>query len=202
MGGHEDSIEPEQERRWMEPLSLAELGELTAQWLEGSSWGPWQCGEGPDEETAHLVPSLSAMNRSGYVTDFSQPGELDGRWSQRAAVTGFCTVAEADCLASLSLESELIVITAYPAVEAEYELPITHEAGRAHTRLAGRGFFEEPDDLWEECHPSTWSLLAACYFVTVCDPQWGRDDLLWPSVVAALKRDPRDCIGGLIRVSE
>jgi hypothetical protein len=40
-------------------------------------------------------------------------------------------------------------------------------------------------------------LLANSYLATVCDPQWGRDDLLWPSIVATLARDPRGCVGGL-----
>jgi hypothetical protein len=185
--------------RWARPLDLAELGELTALWLEGVIWGPLY-GDGPDEETAALVPALVAMNRNGYVTDFSQPGEKDSGWWQRAAVTGHCAHRAADRLAAISLESELIVIIEFPSTQQLYELPITQQDGRANTRLAGRGFFAEPDDLWEGCHPETWMLLTNSHFVSVCDPQWGRDDLVWPSVVAALTASG-DRPGGLIRNS-
>ncbi|MGO8904749.1 MAG: DUF6919 domain-containing protein [Solirubrobacteraceae bacterium] len=184
--------------RWEQPLDLAELGELTALWLEGAIWGPWYGDGPPDEETSALVPALAAMNRNGYVTDFSQPGEQDRGWSQRAAVTGYCAHPQADCLAGMSLESDLIVITEFPGSEVTYELPITQEDRRTHTRLAGRGVFDEPDHLWPGCHPGTWLLLANSHFVTVCDPRWGRDDLLWPSVVAAL-RASGERPGGLIR---
>ena len=52
--------------------------------------------------------------------------------------------------------------------------------------------------MWEGCHPETWRLLAESYHVAICDPCWGRDDLLWPSAVAALTAS-EDRPGGLIR---
>jgi hypothetical protein len=186
------------QQQWEQPLEVAEVGELTAQWLEGLVSAPWQCGEPPHDETASLVPALAAMNRSGYATDFSQRGELTDGWSQRAAVTGYCARAQADCLAALSLESELVVITDPPGDDGDYQLPITQEDGRASTRLCGHGVLDQPDDLWPACHPLTWARLANSYYVAICDPQWGRNDLLWPSVVVALRRDPLTT-GGLIR---
>ncbi len=189
---------PAGSERWTQPLDLAALGELTALWLEGKGWGPWHVdGAPPDDETVALVPYLAAMNRSGYATDFSQPGQLGRGWSQRAAVTGYCAHPQADCLAALSLESELIVITEHPGAEADFELPITQGDGRAFTRLCGRGVFDEPDALWDGCHPLTWALLATSHYVAICDPLWGREDLLWPSVVAALAREPL-ATGGLL----
>ncbi len=182
---------------WTQPLDLATLGELTALWLEGAISTPMY-GGGPDEETAALVPALVAMNRNGYVTDFSQPGEKDSGWWQRAAVSGHCARREADRLAAISLASELIVITEFPGTQQIYELPISQDNGRANTRLAGRGYFAEPDDVWDGCHPETWRLLADSYHVAICDPRWGRDDLLWPSAVAALTAS-EDRPGGLIR---
>lgn len=181
----------------MQPLDLATLGEFTAQWLEGAGWSPWNGDGPPDSETAPLVPYLAAMNRLGYATDFSQPGELDDAGAQRAAVTGYCDHAQAECLASLSLSSDLVVIAQYPGVDAEYELAITRDGEHTHTRLGGHNCYcvEEP---WPGAHPHTAALLSDCYYVAVCDPQWGRDELLWPSVVAALARDPRDCAGSLI----
>ena len=189
-----DADQAERER-WEGPLDLAALGELAARWLEGSGWNP--CYGDPDDETTPLVPHLAAMNRSGYVTDFSQPGALGDGWAQRAAVTGYCDHAQAECLASLSLGSDLIVIAHYPGGEATYELPITQDGGRTFTILPGHTS-GEVQELWDGFHEQTVALLSECHYVAVCDPQWGRDDLLWPSVAAALERDARECAGSLI----
>jgi hypothetical protein len=180
------------EGRWAQPLSLKGLGQLTAEWLEGSIEGsPWNGGSSPDLETTPLLGYLSAMNRLGYVTEFSQPG-IAG--SQRASVAGFCERVQAECLASLSLSSDLVVVSEYPGVEATYELPITQEERRTFTVLAGRPILDRSSGF----HLRTLSVLSECLYVSVVDPSWGRDDLLWASVVAALKRDPRRCAGSLI----
>ncbi len=137
----------ETSQRWSQPLDLAELGELTAQWLEGSASSPWYGGSPPDSETAPLVPFLAAMNRRGYVTDWSQPGTLSDAWAQRATVTGYCAEAQAECLASLSLGTDLVVIAHYPGVDASYQLPITRDGVRTHTAMLGH-------DLTVGRHPS------------------------------------------------
>ncbi|MDQ3275031.1 MAG: hypothetical protein M3Q39_08390 [Actinomycetota bacterium] len=89
---------------WYRARSLADLGELTARWLEGGigSRPGYQPRCGPDVETRRLIPTLAALNRGGYLTNSSQPGEAptvgyDGRlWSQRAAVSGFTDRATLD----------------------------------------------------------------------------------------------------------
>lgn len=80
-------------RRWNSARTVADLGELMALWLEGeiASRPGYQPRFGPDEETAHLVPVLAALCRTGYVTTCSQPGlielDVEGRWwEQRAGV--------------------------------------------------------------------------------------------------------------------
>ncbi len=67
--------------RWRAARTLAGLGELTAEWLEGTiaSIPTVVPGYGPDEETAALIPVLAACNRAGYVTTVSQPGEKSAR---------------------------------------------------------------------------------------------------------------------------
>lgn len=94
-------------------------------------WSPWNGGSPPDSETLPLTPYLSAMNRLGYITEFSQPGIAN---AQRASVTGFCEKAQAECLASLSLDGDLVVVSEYPGVEATYELPITQDERRTFHR--------------------------------------------------------------------
>ena len=179
--------------RWRAPLDLAQVAELTALWLGGRGWAPWNNGA-PDDETASLVPYLVAMNRSSYLTTFSQPGLGTPPDSQRAMVQGLCTEDCADRLASLSLKTELIVITHYPGVDATYEIPITQDDGNTFTIAAGA---HTASELWEAIHDETRLQLLQAYDVAVVDPRWGRGDLLWPSVVEVLQQ--ADHRGGLIR---
>jgi len=97
---------PEDSERWGTARTLTDLGELTAQWLEGKigSVPGTMPGCGPDEETAELIPVLAACNRAGFVTVVSQPGEepalgYDGQiWTQRAALEGFADTATLEAL--------------------------------------------------------------------------------------------------------
>ncbi len=183
-------VEPD--ARWEAPLELAELGELNAQWLEGLIWGPWQCGAPIDDETLPLVPQLATMNRAGYITDFSQPGRRDPDCPQRAAVSGYCQEARAECLVTISLDSELIVIAHHDS-SVGYLLPVTQCDGCGFTWLPGPGI----GDVWEGIHPQTARRLAECWYMEALDPVWGRNDRLWPGVLAALLRDPQECAGAL-----
>lgn len=88
-------------RRWKSARTVADLGELMALWLEGAiaSRPGYAARYGPDEETEHLVPTLVALCRAGYITTCSQPGcagtGVDGLWwEQRAAVELVVTDAE------------------------------------------------------------------------------------------------------------
>lgn len=99
--------------------TLADLGELTARWLEGKikSLPTVIPGYGPDEETTKLIPVLAAVNRAGYVTDFSQPGEAERRWTQRAAVSGFASAATFTALCAAAANSGLIINAARAGAE-------------------------------------------------------------------------------------
>jgi hypothetical protein len=182
-----------EQKRWEEPLDLAQVGELTALWLEGLGWAPWNSGT-PDDETGPLVPDLAAMNRCGYLTMCSQPGAGAPPDAQRAMIEGLCDQDCADRLASLSLDTELIVITHYPGVDATYEIPITQEDGRTFSIAAGA---RTRYALWDGIHRDTEQQLLAAHNVTVLDPSWGRDDLLWAAVVEVLQQP--DCRGGMIQ---
>lgn len=99
-------MSPADRRRWGAARSLADLGGLTALWLEGkiASQPGYQPYCGPDEETRELVSALAAACRAGYVTTSSQPGCIEydkhgSLWRQQAAVEGF--VDNADLLQRL-----------------------------------------------------------------------------------------------------
>lgn len=116
------------EEQWLAATTLDDLARLNGQWLRGGRCSSFSQGAGPDEEASELVEVLAEINRLGLITDFSQPGEFDGKWAQRASVSGFCS----------------------------------------------EGMGE----------------LASAWYVQIFDPKWGRNDLLWLTVLDALRRRP------------
>jgi hypothetical protein len=173
---------------WRRARTLADLGELTAQWLEGtvSSIPGVVSGYGPDEETIHLIPILAAANRAGFVTDFSQPGEDDEGWIQRAAVAGFASPATFAALTAAAADADLM-LTAARAAGDDWGTPITVtvDNGRENTWAGGA---QGRSAIWDTygccCHPSLVETLCDSWQLTLADPQWGRDDHLWPVLQA------------------
>ncbi|MBM0233202.1 hypothetical protein JNW91_15815 [Micromonospora sp. STR1_7] len=166
---------------WDNAKSLAELGELTARWLTGDLDETPTHGGPPDEETGPLVPLLAAVNRAGFVTDFSQPGEIDSGWQQRASVCGYCDDATLDRLITAFTPTDLVLL--HERTDSGIRLPVTLNLGTAHTWVGGSPGVDYWDD---QCSPATVRLLAGCWYVTLVDPIWGRDDHLWPTLAAAL----------------
>ncbi len=114
-------------RRWRATRSLADVAALTALWLEGAvaSQPNYQPNYGPDEETVPLVPMLAAWNRAGFLTDGSQPGDLEecavlgtlGR--QRAAVDGFIDRYTGSRIMAAAIEAGLWVVVDGVTVHGE-----------------------------------------------------------------------------------
>lgn len=175
---------------WADARTLEDLGELTARWLEGvEPHHPMCAGGGPDGETTPLVSDLAALNRVGFVTDFSQPAEavVDG-CSQRAAVSGFCRENVARRIAALGLSTELIVIAFPPGGEGGHYIPITISEYRPCT-WAGRYGIDELEHLAASCGEGAIEELRNTWRVDVLDPQWGRDRYLWDHVLDAVIRN-------------
>jgi hypothetical protein len=182
-------------QRWASARTLADLGELTALWLEGRipSQPGYAPGCGPDDETAALVPVLAACNRAGFVTDGSQPGEsctgYDGAWwEQRAAVTGFAAPEVAARLRSAAERSGLLV-QAHDATRWRFRfrtaIPVTLREGSAITRFGAQLPRRHLRDGWTGygiCSPSAVREVCAAKQVTIVDPEWGRNDVLWPAL--------------------
>jgi hypothetical protein len=174
---------------WADVRTLEDLGEMTARWLEGVEPYHPSCGDGgPDDETAVLVPDLTALNRAGFVTEFSQPAEplVDG-YTQRAAVSGFCREDVARRVAALGLATDLIVIAFPPGTEGGHYIPITITDYRPYT-WAGRYGSGELAHLAEACAEEIVDELRRVWRIDVLDPQWGRDRYLWDHLSAAVIR--------------
>jgi hypothetical protein len=196
--GHEEPMSPEDQARWLSARTLADLGELTAQWLEGkirSQPGyadpdpgePW----GPDSETAALIPVLAAANRAGYLTDCSQPGELpstgyDGRtWQQRAAVSGF---ADDQVLGRLrrAADGTGLVLLARKAghlpVSYRDAIPVTCADEEPCTWFGAVANRDGVGHTYDTCHPDAAEAACGAWQVAIIDLEWGRNDVLWPAL--------------------
>jgi hypothetical protein len=180
---------------------LLEIGELTAQWLEGRlPKSPWQRGA-PDPETTEIVPVLAALNRIGFVTTMSQPGRGPSNGhSQRAEVSGYASRELADHLEAATCMTDLVMVK-LPPVDVRSSIPITIRtqkvasdsqarshaspaysfAGSSSSKKQLRSLYSKgPADLG---HPSlsnkAIALMADSKRVTIIDPVWGRRELLW-----------------------
>ncbi|HEV7978881.1 DUF6919 domain-containing protein [Amycolatopsis sp.] len=168
---------------WSEVDDLAGIGELTARWLEGDiTYRPARDGRAPGEETAEPVPVLAALNRAGFVTDFSQTGlQLTAGSARRAAVGGFCDERMRRNLAGATAATDLVVLWFAPAVKSVAQAVVTLDGGKEVTWL---GTAMAPDAIeysyGEDVSLAGLEALIDAWQVHLFDPVWGRDDLLWP----------------------
>lgn len=195
-------LDPFGDRRvWRRARTLADLGALTAAWLEGAiASHPGYLGR-PDPETDELVPALAAVNRAGLVTICSQPGTVDyddpGEiWSQRAAVDALADERTAHRVRTKAERAGLIVIDHGPArrwrcdytratlVTTCAAAPVTDFGAHLSRRLLRRRVFAA-------CHGKALSAIYSARQVTVIDPDWGRNDRLWPLLVDAARGSGR-----------
>ena len=178
-------------KRWAAARTLADLGELTALWLEGgiASQPGYAPGCGPDPETAALIGVLAACNRAGFLTDASQPGEsspgFDGAWwDQRAAVSGFASAGTVARLCPVIGARLRIQVHDAPRRRFCYRtaIPVTLREGQPYTRFGAglpRRFLRGS---YGECSRSAVREVCAAKQVTIVDPEPGRNDRLWPAL--------------------
>lgn len=130
------------EEEWQRARSLADLGLLTARWLEGSlSAHPACFAPSPDPETAPIAAVLALINRAGWVTEASQPGMalIDGS-GQRAFVSLWCDCTVTPVLERAVIGTRLIMIAAPPRSNGQpARIPVSTWPGRRPcTWLGGR----------------------------------------------------------------
>jgi hypothetical protein len=178
---------------WGEPTDLAGIGEMMARWLEGTVRARPGFGhtgdDRPDDETTHLIPVLAAACRAGYVTDNSQPGRPespgwdDALWRQRADVTGYVADrATVDRLARLARAAGLIVMFGRPGRRTDYRQQIDVSQRERH-RTCSSGAVQSRGaiaDFYGLCSEPAVCALQDAWQVMLVDPEWGRDDVLWP----------------------
>lgn len=196
-----DFMSDSERRAWQSARNLADLGELTAQWLEGRIGQQPGYLDGPAGETLPLVPVLARLNRAGFVTTGSQPASTespgyDGAiWRQRAAVEGFAGGYVTADIIWAAHEAGLRVIIhppwALPRWRYRYTRAevVTTRGGQPHTRSGvqlPRRHIRSGITGYGICHRDAVSALCEAAQVTVIDPEWGRPGLLWDVLGAAL----------------
>ncbi|MFJ4974189.1 DUF6919 domain-containing protein [Streptomyces coeruleorubidus] len=174
-------------RRWAAAQTLPELAQLMALWLEGelSMWPGY--GDGADEETTLMIPTLAAVNRAGFLTDQSQPGYdgpgFDGLvWQQRAAVSGL--VGDEQLLTRIRRAGEaagLLVLISHPRLLSQGRgVTCTIRGGQPYTTF---GEYMPPRILrqvWRGISRQASVAIADAWQVCLIDPEIGRNDRLWP----------------------
>jgi hypothetical protein len=179
---------------WGHAITLEDLGELTARWLDGTiGYNPGYGGD-PDPETGPVVEALAAINRRGFVTTFSQPGvPLDDEGhAQRASVEGYAREATARRLGTLALRTDLLLHAFPPGnYEAGYQVPVTIEAFRPFTWVGAYYGKTELEHYAQDLSREALAELSEAWTVSIIDPSWGRLGYLWEYVIAVMEdRDP------------
>ncbi|MCQ8831776.1 DUF6919 domain-containing protein [Streptomyces malaysiensis] len=182
---------------WKKAESVADLGNLMADWLEGRLGGrtPGYCDTRPDEETNHLILTLAALCRAGFVTTNSQPGVkpergYDGRmWRQRAFVEGW--IVDGALLALIRAAAKRAGMTAIahgPSSRGGNWIPLTDADGEIQMAAGDYlGHRRVINSEWSGIGRHATNELRRSTYLELIDPVWGRDDRLWPALQQAIR---------------
>jgi hypothetical protein len=177
---------------WPAARTLDDLGDLMARWLEGEIGYQPGYGGGPENETAGLVTVLAAVNRAGFMTDFSQPGvPLVAGSGQRAAVSGFCPESLVCRLRRAALGTDLVVLDFPPGLDVGAQIVVTVSAGEECTWIGVPLDGGNMDYIYGgDLQPEGLLALHLAHQVQIFDPVWGRNDLLWDFLAAGVVASP------------
>lgn len=175
--------------RWITARTLEDLGELTAQWLEGRiTVLPTYGDETPAAETRGLIPYLAAFNRGGFLTTESQPGvPIDEEGGQRAFVCGFASKATTDAVEAAILGTRLIALISPPGRDNPFHFPVTMLDGVPCSSLGIPYFKNDIVAYYAGYCPLAVPTLLEAWQLEVFDPEWGDNRLLWETLSRVLK---------------
>lgn len=185
-------VRPKRLRPWRDAACLADLGELTARWLEGTVleqpayYGPVDV----DEDMAPgLTAALIVANRAGLLTENSQAGVDQPAWRQLAWVSGRATPGMVHYLASAAEgrdDVEVVAFTRLPdhvcagaaTVRTEAELVVTWVSDGLPFTVDSRQKQSDYHWLYEGLvRPSALAEFDEAVQVAVVDPVPGRNTL-------------------------
>ena len=180
---------------WQQAKTPAEVGELTALWLEGKMKDhpyPTHPTEVPAFETLEIVPFLARLDRGGFLTDCSQPGMAEDGSSQRAFVSGFADLDTADSIGRAIVHTRLVALQHPPGQPPRdpdlwLRVPVTLDGDDEFTWIGAEmsakdirsyygGYYHRAVAEW---------LAVEAWYLEVFDPAWGYNGLLWRTLVTA-----------------
>lgn len=167
---------------WFGARSLPDLGGLCADWLEGSiAEMPGYFGPGPDPESEPLLGVLAKLNRVGYFTEQSQPGEIDGSWRQRAFVSGWAEPELVGAFMSVLDPTELVIVATPPSeTRITTQIVVTLDDARENTWLGAAHSTGDLRGMYgPHLSPDALEALCSAWQLQIFDPVWGRKDELW-----------------------
>ncbi len=182
----------EERNRWAGCATMADVGEATADWLEGHiAAQPGYLGPvDTDEDLAPgMTATLAAINRAGVVTDQSQAGcdgpDMTGSiWQQRAAVTGYATTEAYERLDNAIAEVDGLHLGRRrgSSWSRQPDVPVTWRDGQTVTDFGARTSCRDTDRQYRACPESVRDELWAAEQFVAWDEQVGRNDRLWPAL--------------------
>jgi len=190
-----ETVSRAEERIWAEPTTLAGLGELHAQWLEGRLRSqPGYCA--PVDVDEDVVPGMAelfaACCRAGFVTTNSQAAlaqdGYDGAWwEQRAAAEGFADDATLDRLTAVATAAGLNIQAGRAGRRTSHRqaVDVTIRDGRQHTGFGAILSVSHLADEWlgyGMCSDGAIDAVIDAWQVLVYDPEWDNNDRLWPAL--------------------
>lgn len=178
--------------RWRDAQSLRDLGDLTADWLEGKVLSHPICWprRGPDAETQALTPVLARANRAGLVTDASQPGVAGETgpsgetWRQRAAVQGWMAPEQACDLECAAL-SEGFRVVRHTTLRRRLDSPssewidVTMKGDDVVTGFGQQPYVHDLRHWLSRCGRGAIEGLLGAHLVAVASSEYGHDDRVW-----------------------
>ncbi|MCA9001435.1 MAG: hypothetical protein KDB61_05900 [Planctomycetes bacterium] len=182
-------------QRWQKATSYRELCLLAVEFLDGDlpAFPGWMAPD-IDEETDPWVPQLVAANQRGFLTTASQPGGCPPLshdalpWRQRAFVVGFAPAGLVEELRGQVKGTRLSLFDFESSAAGGEPIGVLQQGPR-ESLFVGTG--EGPAELAifaEFVSPAALRELAETRYLCLVDPEWGRDDLLWP--ILANERRP------------
>jgi hypothetical protein len=170
---------------WDKAESLADLGELSAQFCEGKLLQTPDHGGTREPETVGIAAPLAHANRQGFVTGCSQPGydQLfgEGRAQQRAAVEGWAAPDTVRKLRNLVRGTRLqIQVAESRPRRTDYSaaVNVSRHVGPEKTREC-TSFGAVPGRREHFADLGRPDLTEGACYVTIYDPEWGPQSLLW-----------------------
>jgi hypothetical protein len=182
-------MNPTDRAAWRQAQTLADVGELTARWLEGelgSQPGYSSPVDVDENDVPGLTADLAALNRAGIVTTGSQagydgPGYDGAHWQQRAAVSVLADEATAANLREQFADRDGVVVQDRTSVNLPWRpdrLTVTTRDGYPMTDFGTR----EPTADRAAASPGAADAIRNAEQLVIYDEEWGRNDRLWPAL--------------------